>query len=499
VLTRGQFLRAAGGGAAGLLAAGSGADAALHHAKELGTIRGATAQAATYTTFRSRPDLLPPAMTVGYPAGVPDATAEGLHFVDPTAQPGAQAGALIVDSAGQPVWFSPVRPGWWASNFTVQLYAGQPVLTWWQGKVRPPGYGHGEGVILDSSYRQIAVVRAAGGRAADLHEFRLTPRGTALITCFPQTVQADLSAVGGPRDGYAYESIIQEVDVRSGRLLFEWRSLEHVPIRESYMPPVGVVYDYLHVNSIDLSPDGHLLVGGRNTCALYKVHRRTGRVLWRLGGRRTDFAMGRGTRFNWQHDAQHVAGSQISLFDNGSGPLRTEPHSRGLVLLVDQARRTVELVSAYRHPRPVRTGAMGSVQTLPDGNVMVCWGLVPTLSEFSSDGSLLSELRLPWGYNCYRGFRMPWRGTPKDQPAVAAAPGPSAGTSVLYASWNGATEVSAWQVSAGASVANLQPVGTAARTGFETAIPLPTSQGYAVVTALDSSGAALGSSRPVAV
>lgn len=498
MLTRGQFLKSAGGGVAGLLVSGGGADAALRRPRALGTVRAAAAPRRSYMTFRSRPDLLPPAMSISHPFGAPGTSAEGLLFVDPTAKPGAQAGALIVDATGQPVWFRPVGREGWASNFRVQQYRGRPVLTWWQGTVRPPGYGHGEGVILDSSYRQIATVRAARGRAADLHEFRLTSRGTALITCFPQTAPADLSAVGGPRDGYVYESIIQEIDVHSGRLLLEWQSLEHVPVRESYLPPGGV-YDYLHVNAIDVTPDGHLLISGRNTCALYKIHRRTGRVLWRLGGERSDFVFGRGARFNWQHDAQWVGGSQISVFDNGSGPQRTEPQSRGLVLLVDQARRTVRLVHAYRHPNPVRTGAMGSVQPLPDGNVMVCWGLVPTLSEFSSDGRLLGELRLPWGYNCYRGFRMPWRGTPTDRPALVAAAGPSAGTSVLYASWNGATAVSAWQVSAGASAASLRPIGTMARSGFETAIPLPTSQGYAAVTAIDASGAALGSSAPVAL
>jgi hypothetical protein len=499
LLTRGQFLRAAGGGVACLLLRGNGAGAALRNASRLrGSYRGSMARSQSYLSFVSRPDLRPPALYLNNPAAAAGNSPEGYLFVGPTSKPEAQAGALIVDAQGQPVWFNPVRPGWWASNFRVQSYGGRPVLTWWQGKVRPPGYGHGEGVILDSSYQQIAVVRAARGRVADLHEFRLTPQGTALITCFPQTAQADLSAVGGPPDGQVYESIIQEIDVRTGRLLLEWRSLEHIPVEESYFP-VGGTYDYLHVNSIDLTPDGHLLVSGRGTCALYKLDRRSGRVLWRLGGERSDFAIGRGARFNWQHDAQWVSAGVISVFDDGSGPIRTEQDSRGLVLHVDQGRRRVRLVRAYRHTPPLRTSAMGSVQTLADGNVMVGWGLVPTLSEFSPDGSLISELRLPWGYNSYRGFRMPWEGMPTDRPVVAARPGRSLGTSMLYASWNGATGVSWWQVSVGQGVTSMQPVGIVARTGFETAIPLGGSRGYAQVTALGSSGEALGSSAPVAL
>jgi Arylsulfotransferase (ASST) len=498
VLTRGQFLRAAGGGLAGFVVSGR-ADAALWRASGLGgTPAASTARSQSWLSFRSRPDLRPPALFLSDPSAAAATAAEGYLFVCPTSKPLAQAGALIVDTAGHPVWFHPVRPGRWASNFRVQSYAGRPVLTWWQGEVRPPGYGRGEGVILDSSYEQLAVVRAAHGRAADLHEFRLTPQGTALITCFPQTAQADLSAVGGPRDGLVYESIIQEIDVRTGRLLLEWRGLDHIPVGESYQP-IGGTYDYLHVNSIDVMPDGHLLVSGRATCALYKVHRHSGRVLWRLGGERSDFAMGRDTRFNWQHDAQWAGPGRISVFDNGSGPERTEPHSRGLLLDVDQARRTVRLAHAYRHPTPLRTLAMGSVQPLADGNVMVCWGLIPTLSEFSPQGELLTELLLPWGYNSYRGFRMPWEGLPTDRPALATGPPTSSGTSVLYASWNGATGVANWQVSVGQSAASMQPAGSVPRRGFETAIPVSTSQGYAAVTALDAGGAALASSAPLAL
>ena len=484
MLTRGEFFRAAGAGAAGALALGGAIDAALASA----------ASSPSSQSFRSRPDLRPPATRLLYAPGVTPSGSEGYFFVGPTAKPQAQAGVLIVDANGQAVWFDPAPPGSWVSNFQVQQYQGQPVLTWWQGVVRPPGYGWGEGVILDSSYQEIARVRARGGRRADLHEFRLTPRGTALITCHPQTLRADLSGVGGPADGRVLESIIQEIDVASGRLLFEWRSLEHVGIGESYLPPAGL-YDYLHVNSIDLTPDGDLLVSGRHTSALYKVHRHSGKVLWRLGGRRSDFSIAAGARFHWQHDARHLPGSQISVFDNGAGPIRSESQSRGLVLQVADGR--VHLAQAYRHRPRLQTAAMGSVQTLPGGNVIVGWGQVPVLSEFTSAGDLLADLHIPWGYNSYRGFRLPWSGTPTDQPAIACASGPSSGTTTVYASWNGATAVSSWQVSAGPSAGELQPIAVAPRSGFETAIQITASQGYVAATALDANGDPLGSSAPL--
>lgn len=488
MLTRGQFLKLAGGSIVGVVASGGrGASAAT-----------VTARSASSHSFRTRPDLRPPALHFHYTTRTPPAATEGYMFIGPTSKPGAQAGALIVDADGQPVWFHPVRPGWWVSNFRVAQYRGHPVLAWWEGTVRPPGYGSGHGVLMNSSYQRIANVRAARGRQADLHEFFLTPEGTALITCHPPTVQADLSSVGGSTNGQVLESIVQEIDIATGRLLFEWRSLDHVAVDESYLPPGGV-YDYLHINSIDLTADGHLLLSGRHTCALYKVHRRTGRVLWRLGGRRSDFALGRGAHFNWQHDAQHLPGGLISVFDNGAGPVRTERQSRGLVLKLDLARRTVRLVRAYEHPRPLLTSAMGSVQALPDGNVMVGYGLVPVLSEFSPDGELVAQLSYPWGYNCYRGFRMPWSGSPTDRPTITSERGPSAGTTTIYVSWNGATDAAAWQVSAGPAPSQLTPMGVTPRRGFETAIPLAASRGYVAVTALDADGHALRSSAPRAL
>ena len=128
------------------------------------------------------------------------------------------------------------------------------------------GYGHGEAVIVDRAYREVARVRAAGGRSMDHHVLWLTPEGTALFTCYPETVEADLSGLGGPRRGQMFGPIFQEVDVATGRLLFEWRGVDHVPMGDSYagLYPSGP-YDYLHVNSIAPTLDGNLLVSARNT------------------------------------------------------------------------------------------------------------------------------------------------------------------------------------------------------------------------------------------
>jgi hypothetical protein len=348
-------------------------------------------------------------------------------------------------------------------------------------------------VILDSSYREVARVRAGRGRSADLHEFVLSPEGTALITCYPPTVQKNLSAVGGPDRGSVLQSIIQEIDVASGRVLLEWRSLDHIGLAESY----GGDYDPVHVNSIDVTPDGNLLISARHTWALYKLERRRGRVIWRLGGKRSDFRVGPRAKFSWQHDARQTTHSTITLFDDGAGERATESQSRGVVLDVDFRRRTVKLARAYHHPKPILASAMGSMRTLADGNVVVDFGSAPVLSEFAADGSLISDLDIAPAQASYRGLRCAWSATPAALPAVAAMSGPAAGTITLYASWNGATSVASWQVSTGPSSGSLTPVATTPRSGFETAIPIQAVSGYATVSALDASGRPLATSRPI--
>jgi hypothetical protein len=270
----------------------------------------------------------------------------------------------------------------------------------------------------------------------------LTPQGTALFTCTPRFVSADLRSIGGHRHAQVIESIVQEVDVRTGRLLLEWRSLDHVHPSESYLLPAHY-YDYFHANSIDVTADGNLLISARGTWTVYKLERRTGSVMWRLGGKRTDFDMDTGSQFAWQHHAVRVSDHRLTVFDNGTdGPQRIEPNSRALVLDVDLSGRSVQLGRVYTHPQNLLAQAEGSVQALPNGNVFVGWGFAQRASEFAADGKLVEDIELlPTGVNSYRAFRSRWHGQPHERPTVTVTRDPDSGERTLYASWNGATEV----------------------------------------------------------
>ena len=406
-------------------------------------------------------------------------------------------GVMILDSHGQVVWFdnSAQKSHLATMNLRAQRYRGKPVLTWWQGKIIPPGYGaRGEDVVVNQAYKRIATIHAAYGYSADLHEFTLTNNGTALITA-SVPVKADLSSVGGPRDGSVLDSVVQEIDVRTGRLVWTWHALGHVPLNacEVGKPQVGQPYDYFHINSIQQLPDGNLLISARNTWAVYEISRATGHVLWTLGGKASSFRMGKGTNFYWQHDAQLHSGGVLSVFDDGATP-KEEGQSRALELKLNLHSMRVSLKRAFTHSPPLLAGAQGNMQLLRNGGVLVGWGTAHAFSEYASSGKqVVDGLFTPPLYS-YRTYRSPWRGHPTSAPAIAVSADTGQRVTV-YASWNGATDVARWQLLAGSSKSDLVPVATVAKSGFETAVHAKTSRRYLAMRALSGSGRVLATSR----
>jgi hypothetical protein len=458
-----------------------------------GTAEPPAAEAGTQH-FHSRPDLLPPTVTITRSG----ATSPGLVFLAPKKNV-AQAGPMIVDSAGRLVWFHPLDTHG-VADFKMQRYGGRPVLTWWRGRAEK-GVGDGYYVIMSDAYREIARVYAGNGLVGDIHEFLITPRNTAMMTIY-RRVPRDLSSVGGPSDGSIYEGVVQELDIATGRVLFEWHSATHVALSESYAKPPAPSrganadpYDYFHVNSIEIEPSGKLLVSARNTHTVYEISRSNGHILWRLGGKNSDFAMGPGTRFAWQHDARRQPDGTITLFDNGADP-PVEPRSRILVLAVDERRHRTTLVRSYAHPSSLLASSQGNAQFLPDGHVMAGWGAKPFFTEFDNSGTVVLDGHFGADADSYRVFRFPWHGHPAERPAISATRG--AGNTVRVAtSWNGATEVERWQLLGGADSSDLRLLAAAPRADFETTFVTGAGVSFVQIRALDRSGTILGSSRTI--
>jgi hypothetical protein len=404
---------------------------------------------------------------------------------------------MILDPSGNLIWFQAVPKGDISADFRVQQYRGKPVLTWWQGYLGA-GVGVGEDVIEDSSYRRIATVRAANGLAADLHEFRLTPQGTALITAY-YPVYWDASSVHGSARQVVLDSVVQEIDVKTGLLLFQWDSLDHTPLTDSYQPKPaseGQPFDYFHVNSVHPDPQGTLIISARNTWAGYWVSRGTGQVEWIVGGKRSTFKLSAQSQFAFQHDI-HVRsedGRTITVFDDGAGPPKVHPQSRGLTLKLDPERRTATVDRSVTHSPQVLANYEGNLQELSGGDQFIGWGQQPYFTEFNRHGQTVFDGRFIGGNSSYRAYRFAWTGTPRTRPALTASG--NGQTATVYASWNGATSVVSWRVLGGPDAAHLHPILTAAKRSFESQLTAPAAP-YLCVQALDGQGRILGASETV--
>jgi Arylsulfotransferase (ASST) len=436
--------------------------------------------------FRSRPDLAPPFLEVTTREA---SLAPGLIFLTP-ANGADRDGPTILDDAGELVWMRPDTAGN-ATGLRVATYRGSPVLTWWEG-ANNAGIGTGEHVIMDASYREVARVRGGNGRTADLHELLLTDRDTALLLADAGVDPIPVPDQIPPRPR-VMDCAIQEVDLGSGRVLFEWHAVDHLDVAESVVPaPTAAdqLYDYVHANSIDVDTDGNLLLSARNTSAIYKIDRLTGRILWRLGGRRSDFAMGPGATFALQHDARRQPDGTLSIFDDGEAP----GTSRAIALRLDETAMTATLERELRQPQGLLATSQGNMQVLPDGHTFVGWGSLPRFSEFDTDGRLLYDATFS-ATQSYRDLRFPWVGRPSELPDVAVDT--HDGTMAVFASWNGATEVATWEIMAGRSAAALHRVAAVPRAGFETQVSLPLDGPLVAVRARDAAGVILGTSQTV--
>jgi hypothetical protein len=443
--------------------------------------------------FHSRPELEPPSLIVSARStqGAP-----GDIFAAPYNGPGA-SGPMIFEEDGSLVWFHPLPTGLAATNLQVQQLGGQPVLTWWQGRIPPQGFGQGEEIIDNGAYQEIGHVRAGNGYLADLHEFHITPDGTALLTVF-DPIDCNLSSLGGPSGGAVTDSSFQEIDIKTGLVRREWNSLDHVGLGDSYSAATSAStiwpFDYFHLNSIDQLADGRTLISARNTSALYELDTLTGQVLTNIGGKQSSVKQTAGAATAYQHDASALPNGTISVFDNGGVP-KVHSQSRGLVLAVNTQAKTDTVVAEYDHPTPLAAGSQGDIQTQENGDVFIGWGAEPYFSEFSAGGHLLYDAHMHGTYQSYRSYRFAWTGAPSDAPAIAAA---KTGAQItVYASWNGDTRTASWQVLAGPTAAQLTPVASATRSGFETAIAAPVAEAYVAVQALGAAGEVLGTSRTI--
>ncbi|MFZ0387309.1 MAG: arylsulfotransferase family protein [Solirubrobacteraceae bacterium] len=502
---RGFLVALGAGGAAASIAACGGSAATPTHPGHRRRITP-TLPATESRRLLSVPELKPPPIEVTKrPSGPQFGT---YVFTDVHAGNGQQ-GPLIIDRTGRLVYFKPVSGRGTttrrAFNVRVQDYHGEPVLTHWVGATV---YGHGQGhyELYDQRYRLVAQVHAGNGYLGDLHEFKLTNRGTALLTAYGEGTGDLPAGPDGPaRVGPYFYGVAQEVEIATGKVLLQWRSNDHVLLSASHeaVPPAGprAIWDYFHINCIAVDPDDdNLIISGRHTWSFYKVDRHSGDVIWTCGGRDSDFEMGPDTHFAFQHHVVPHSHGIFTIFDNEGGPPNEARQSRALVLRLDERRRQASFVRQYRHRPPVLSEAEGSVQPLGTypGNVFVGWGDSTYFTEYDRDGDVVLDARLNApGVLSYRAFQDAWRGTPQTAPRLAVARRGHGAR--LYASWNGSTEHRSWRVLGGPDEHALSTLGISSSHGFETEIRLGHAPSHLAVEAVGGSGDAALSRSAVVV
>jgi len=335
-------------------------------------------------------------------------------------------GPEILDQKGNVVWFQPVPAGQEAADFRSQTYRGQRVLTWWQG-TGLGGLATGTDYIYNDHYQQIAAVNAGNGLSADGHEFLITPQNTALILSYTTAV-ADLSSIGGPSNQTVIDGVVQEIDIPTGRVLFQWNSQDHVPYSQSEQPlsaSASTPWDWFHINAVHLDTDGNLLIDARNTWTTYKVARHSGAVIWQLGGKASDFtfqaASGQalndaGEIFAWQHDPEALGNDEYTIFDNeaagvantGIDPTAEFGLSRVVRFKLDEHAHTATLEQSFNQPEGLTAPSQGDGEPIPGGGQFVGWGSLPYFSQFDASGNVVFNAQFPTGVNSYRAYELPW-------------------------------------------------------------------------------------------
>jgi hypothetical protein len=340
-------------------------------------------------------------------------------FISPFGDTSTYAnGPEIIDQKGDVVWFQAVPAGQEAADFRTQTYDGQPVLTWWQG-MGLGGQSSGTDYIYNDQYQQIATVNAGNGLSADGHEFLITPWNTALILSY-QTTTANLTSIGGPADQTVINGVVQEINISTGQVLFQWNSADHVPYSQSEQPlPASASdpWDWFHINAVKLDTDGNLLIDARDTWTTYKVSLASGNIIWQLGGKDSSFTLqaapgqtldSANEIFSWQHDPEAIGNDEYTFFDNESSGTPNLPYSRAITVQLNEWNHTATLVASDNQPEGLSAASQGNAQTTAEGNLFVGWGILPYISEFDPQGNLIFNAEFPAGVNTYRAYLQPW-------------------------------------------------------------------------------------------
>ncbi|KAJ5798393.1 uncharacterized protein N7503_007689 [Penicillium pulvis] len=476
----------------------------------------------TYQTYKSS-NVTPPYLSINRTG---EDLASGLLFIGQEDSEGSgveSVAPFIISDDNELVWGGPTGE---SSNFRQQYWGKKSVITFWTGTGEAAygadvGRGWGEVQIYDDSYKliksvclQLNLTMPTGTTTtcdADVHESTITEDNTMLVTAY-NTSQADLTSLGGPSDGWVYDSIAVEIDLRTMEPVFIWSPLAHVDVNLTHYAYTGSnqtdPFDWFHMNSIQKWGD-YYLINSRHLWRTFLVNRQ-GEIVWYIDGQDGgDFgSIPTNGNFSWQHMARirNTSTSNevlLSWFANDLDTTTATNPSKGTTLrltLPPNAKNPPILeTDFYDHEYPVSSAAEGSFTPLDNGNTLMGYGDEPFIKEYGPSG----DVRWSAQYadknlgQSYRVYKQEWSATPYYRPSLVVATASAeadtlsqcAGTSSTlrgYVSWNGATDIEKYEVYVGESASSLKSLGEIEKKGFETEFSLPAGTKVVQVGAVQS-------------
>jgi hypothetical protein len=327
--------------------------------------------------------------TGALPADLPSYVASG-----PDPSPGyvvfaAGMYGIVIDNTGRVVWYHRFPNG------TGLSFMAQP-----SGRyvARPPTPQVGDlepWVEIDPLGTVTRTLPCARSLQPRLHDLIGEPNGSYWLMC-DETRTMDLTAEGGVASARVTGTVVQHVGA-DGSLLFEWNPFDHFAITDlDASERTGANVNWTHGTSIDLTPDGNLLVSFRSLGEITKIDTRSAAVIWRLGGHANQFTF-LGTpepAFAHQHSVRSCATGELAILDN----IGHVTESRAERYVIDEATRTARLVQSYASVPGVITQIGGSVQPLPGGRTLVSFGTEGRVEEYDDDGRLTWRIEGDAGY-----------------------------------------------------------------------------------------------------
>jgi len=334
-------------------------------------------------------------------------------LADPSLGSGSSNYLILFDAAGVPIWWTaPAQPTIDATmtpkrQIAYETYGGNAFET-------DPTQGY-QLYSLDGTSE--GTVHAVGG-ATDTHEFQVDSNGNYDLLSYRERRHVNLTAIGGTRDAEVVDCVAEIVSP-TGRLLWSWDAYQHLGVRQfaipdetaadelARMPDGTTAADIYHCNAMQVAgPD--VLLSFRHLDAVYLLDRKTGTVVWKLGGTTTAKSLAiqgdtRSTPLDGQHDARLLSDGSLTVHDNAtfSGlPPRMARYR------VDTTKRTATLVQQIVDPNIAASPCCGSARTLPDGSVLVDWGGTTTVDEYTPKGKRLLRLTFASG-SSYRATPIP--------------------------------------------------------------------------------------------